>query len=230
MKKEDFLKALEQLRKESKKRNFSQAIDLIINLKNLDLKKNPVDNFIILPNAFSKQTKICAIVDDDFVNRTKGKCDRVISKTELEKWNNPKDIKKLGREFGFFISQSNLMGLLATKFGRILGPLGKMPNPKFGGVIMGEADIKAVVEKFRKSIRIMTKNEPIIKTKIGYEDMKDEEIVSNATQVYDSILHSLLHGETNIASVILKFTMSKPIIVGSEEKQEKETLKVKKKK
>ena len=219
MKKEDFSKAIGQLRKDSKKRKFSQALDLIINFKYVDLKKNPVDSFIILPHEFTKKTKVCAIVDDDYINRTKGSCDRVISKTELDKWNN-KDTKKIGREFGFFISQANLMGLTATKFGRILGPMGKMPNPRFGGVVPPGGDIKPVVAKFRKSLRVMNKNESIIKTRIGYEDMKDEELTANAFAIYDNVVHLLPHGEVNIDSVLIKFTMSKPTQVGEKMKTE----------
>ena len=220
VKKEDFSKAIEQLRKDSKKRKFSQAMDLSVNFRHVDLKKNPIDSFVILPHTFTKQTKVCAIVDDDYINRTKGSCDRVISKTEIDKWNNAKDTKKLGKEFGFFISQANLMGLIATKFGRILGPMGKMPNPKFGGVVPPGGDIKPVVAKFRKSIRVMNRNEPIVKTRIGYEDMKDEDLTANAFYIYDNLLHSLPHGEVNVSSILIKFTMSKPVLVGEKKKGE----------
>ena len=39
MEKKHFLKAIEDLRKNSTKRKFSQSFDMIINLKQLDLKK-----------------------------------------------------------------------------------------------------------------------------------------------------------------------------------------------
>ena len=217
MNKDQIKKSLEQLRKSSKKRKFSQAVDLIINFKNLDLKKNPIDHFITLPNEFSKKAKICAVVDDDFSTKAKENSDRVITKIDLEKSFDPKDVKKLGREFDFFISQANLMGLVATKFGRVLGPLGKMPNPKFGGVYAPGADLGPIVTKFRKSVRVTNKNESIVKTKVAYEDMKDDEIIKNISHVYDTVSHALPHQEHNIKSAILKLTMSKPVIIGSKE-------------
>ncbi|MBU2639076.1 MAG: hypothetical protein KKG75_00005 [Nanoarchaeota archaeon] len=218
--KDQVKKTLEELRKISKKRKFSQTVDLIMNFKNLDLKKTTIDHFITLPHAFTKKSKICVIVDDDFVKGNTGKADRVIGKSELEEWKDNKEVKKLGKEFSFFISQANLMGLVATKFGRILGPLGKMPNPRFGAVIPPGADIKDIIIKFRKSIRVICKNEYIVKTKVGYEDMKDEEIIDNVMYVYDTISHSLPHAEHNIKSVILKFTMGKPLVIDKKETKE----------
>jgi large subunit ribosomal protein L1 len=106
------------------------------------------------------------------------------------------------------------MGLVATKFGRILGPLGKMPNPKFGGVVAPGAELKPVVDKFRKTIRVTAKNEIIVKTKIAYEDMSDEQVIDNFNHVYEVITHTLPQGESNVKSVILKMTMGKPVMVG----------------
>ena len=55
--------AVSELKKE-KKRNFKQTVDLIINLKNLNLKKpeHQVEFFLELPKAKGKKTKVCALV------------------------------------------------------------------------------------------------------------------------------------------------------------------------
>jgi len=214
VKKEEIKKTVENLRKVTKKRNFSQAVDLIINVKNVDIKKTPIDQFITLPHTFTKKPKVCAILDDDFVKKAQQIADHVVSKSELERISNAREIKKLGKNYDFFVSQANMMGLIATKFGRILGPLGKMPNPKFGGVVAPSTDIASVVDKFKKSIRVMSKNEYIVKTRVGYENMKDEEITDNTMHVYETITHALPHGEHNVKSAIMKFTMSRPLIIG----------------
>ena len=60
MEKEKILEALKSIR--NKKRKFSQSVDLVVSLKELDLKKpeHQVDFFITLPADAKKKTKICA--------------------------------------------------------------------------------------------------------------------------------------------------------------------------
>ena len=50
---------LASLKKEAKKRNFSQTVDVIINLKDIDIKKveNQVEFFMSLPHGYGKSIK-----------------------------------------------------------------------------------------------------------------------------------------------------------------------------
>ena len=130
--------------------------------------------------------------------------------TKLE----PKEVSKLAKGYDLFLAQSSLMGQTATVMGKILGPIGKMPNPRTGGVLMPGADVKSVVEKFRKNIRIRNRNETIIKVSLGKESFSDEMLAENANAIYESILHVLPNGEGNIKNIIVKFTMSKPVKIG----------------
>ena len=203
MNKEDFLKALEELRKQEKKK-FTQSVDLIINLTNFNVKKESVNLFINLPYKV-KDVKIAA-----FLNKKSDVVDS-ITRAEIDKYKDKKEAKKLIRNYDFFISSASLMPVLATSIGRFLGPAGKMPSPQMGIVTSEtEDEIKKTLEKFEKIARIKTK-EPSIKIVIGKEDMKDEEIAENAIITYNTILNSLPRKKENIKSVMIKFTMSKPI-------------------
>jgi len=213
--KKKVLECLKEARKNSKKRKFNQTVDLIINFKELDLKKNSIDSFFALPFDRKKEIKVCAIVGEELSKQAKELCDNVISGEELEKLkNNAKEVKKISKKYDVFLAQANLMGQIATIFGRILGPLGKMPNPKLGGVLMPNMDIKNVVAKFKKNIRIIVNKEAILKLAIGKEDMKDDEIMANVMSVYDNIVHNLPKGEHNVKSVLLKLTMGKVSKIG----------------
>ncbi len=220
MNKQQVLETLKNLRSISKKRKFKQTIDLIVNFKDLDLKKNNVDFFVSLPYFRGKNIKVCAIVDNELGNQAKELCGLVILKKDLEKYKEDlKLVKRVSKEYDFFIAQANLMGKIATVFGRILGPLGKMPNPKIGAVLPPVGQIKPAVEKFKKLVRLMTKKEHIIKLCIGKEDMGDEEIAENIYFVYDQLVHHLPKGQGNIRDVLIKFTMSKPLKVGEKVKK-----------
>jgi len=223
MNKNTILNTIKEVRKLSKKRNFSQTFDLIINLKGLDIKKpeHNINTFVILPHGKGNRSKICAFVDDEmFSNATKA-VDLAINQKEFEKYSsNKKSLKKIVKEYDYFIAQANLMPEIAKHFGKVLGPQGKMPNPKAGCIFPPGADLKPLNEKLQKSVQLQTKNESIVKCSVGKEDFKDEQIEANISTIYNVITHALPHGEGNVKSVLLKLTMGKAKRVGEDEGKE----------
>ena len=194
--------ALNELRKD-KERKFEQTLDLIINLQKFDVKKTPLNMFISVPHKV-KEKKICAFLE------IKNNNVDTITKTEFKKYSDKKEVKKLARKYDFFIAQASLMPLVATTFGRSLGPTGKMPSPQLG--ILMNVDDKAINElknRINTSIKIRTK-EASIKIPIGRQDMKDEELIENIIIVYNGIMKVLVKEKENIKNIELKFTMTKP--------------------
>jgi|TARA_B100001971_G_C18242208_1_gene571665 large subunit ribosomal protein L1 len=214
MDKQLILTKLKELKEKSKKRKFSQSIDLIVNLQQLDLKKpeNKIDLFIPLPHDKGKKPKICGLVDNELVKESRENLDHTITKEEFRTLDN-EQIKKLSREFDLFIAQANIMADVAKTFGRIFGPKGKMPNPKAGCVVPGNVSLKPLKERLEKSVRLQTKNEVIVKTLVGKEDMGDEELADNILTLYNSLLSSLPQEKNNIREVLIKLTMGAPIKV-----------------
>ncbi len=213
MDKSIILEAIKKIRENSKKRKFSQSFDLIVNLKNINLKKagDSVDMFITLPFGRGKKTKVCALVDAQLAKQAKESCDKIILLEDFNKYQDKKILKKLSREFDFFIGQADLMSKIATTFGKVLGIAGKMPNPKAGCIVPGNANLKLLYEKLQKTVRMQTKNEAIIKCIIGNESMKDEDVAENVLFAYNSLLHSLPQEKNNLKEALLKLTMGKPI-------------------
>jgi len=202
MNKEIILKALQELRKQEK-RKFSQTVDLIINLKNFDIKRENINLFVSLPYKI-KDKKVCAFLTK------KSNIVNTITKAEFEGYKGKKT-KKLSKDYDFFISIASLMPSVATSFGRVLGPLGKMPSPQLG-MILKEDDksIEEILEKINKTIRVRSK-EPSLKIPVGNEGMKDEEIAENILAVYNAVLNALTRKKESIRAVLIKFTMTKPI-------------------
>ena len=177
----DLKKALEELRKE-KKRKFNQTVDLIINLQKYNIKKNPLNLFIQLPYKV-KEKRICAFfeVKNDNVE--------TITKNDFKKYSQKNELKKLVKKFDFFIAQASLMASVATNFGRVLGPIGKMPSPQLGILLNAEKKpIAELKEKINNSVRIRTKDSSI-KLAIGKEKMEDKEIIKNKIKNNNTILN-----------------------------------------
>lgn len=210
MEKNPILKALKELREKSPKRNFSQSIDVLINLKNLDLKKpeHKLDIYTQLPRQPGKKIKVCALVDAQLASKAEKICDTVIQKPEFEKWKDKKLQRNLANNHDFFISQVEVMAQVAATFGKVLGSRGKMPNPKAGCVVPGNIpSIEPIVQKLQKTVRLQTKNELSIKARVGTEDMKDEDLAENILAVYTTVLSNLPQEKNNVRYLGIKFTM-----------------------
>jgi len=199
---EQLKNALVELRK-GKERKFDQTLDLIINLQKFNVKKDTVNIFISVPNKI-REKKVGAFLE------VKHKDVDTITPEQFKKYNDKKELKKLVRKYDFFIAQASLMPKVATTFGRVLGPTGKMPSPQLG--IMMNVDDKMITElkkKINNSVKIRTK-ESSIKIPIGKYSMKDEELIENIVTIYNKVLGELPREKENIKNVELKFTMTKP--------------------
>tara|TARA_Y100000310_G_scaffold341862_1_gene442567 strand:- start:926 stop:1561 length:636 start_codon:yes stop_codon:yes gene_type:complete len=203
-----FLEAVKKLREENKKeRKFDQTVDIIINLKEFDVRKQAFNVFASVPNKI-KDKKIAGFFEKDST------LVKSIKKDNFLKYKEKKDIKKLVNSYDFFIANAKLMPAVATSFGRVLGPVGKMPSPQLGILPNeDEAVVKGIVDRVNKSVRIIVK-QPSIKVGVAKISLDNDKIVGNLVAVYGKILESLPKGIDNIKNVKIKLTMSKPVEVG----------------
>ena len=200
--KEDLQKALSELRKE-KERKFDQTVDLIINLQKFDLKKTNVNIVVNVPYKI-KEKKIAGFLESENKNID------TITVDKFKKYGDKSKLKGLVKKYDFFIAQGSVMPKVATTFGRVLGPAGKMPSPQLGIIL--NADDKTIEDLKRRintSIRIRVK-EPSIKLPVGKQSMKDEEIIENIMVIYNSVLKELPRDKENLKNIELKFSMTKP--------------------
>lgn len=199
-----FEKAVKELRKTEKEVHFDQTIDLIVNLKNFNVKRDSFNIFVNVPNKI-KEKKIAGFFEK------KSELVDTIKKEEFVKYKEKKDMKKLIKKYDFFIANAKLMPAIATSFGRVLGPAGKMPNPQLGVLPVEEDNaIKSSIEKINSTVRIIVK-EPSIKVGVAKEHLTDEQLVKNILKVYNSIVEKLPKKAENVKSIYIKLTMDKPV-------------------
>lgn len=201
--KEQIEKALAELRRE-KERKFDQTVDLIVNLQKFDVKKSNTNLAVSVPHKI-KDKKMCAFLD------ARNKNVDTIIKEDFKDYKDKKSLKKLVEKYDFFIAQASVMPAVATTFGRVLGPAGKMPSPQLGIIVNADDKvINELKERVNNSVKIKIK-EASIKVPIGKVSMKDEDIAENILVVYNHILKELPKNKDNIKNIEVKFTMTKPI-------------------
>ena len=213
MDKANIKKTIEEL-KNSSKRNFKQTYDLIFVFKNLNMKKpeDQVEFFQLMHFGTGKQIKICGLVGSELLTQAKEVFDTTISDEEFVKFSKDKKaLKTLSKKHDFFVAQATIMPKVATSFGRVLGPAGKMPNPKAGCVVPPNANLKPLAARLHKTMKISAKITPMVQVGVGKEDASEEEIIDNIMIIYDGVINHLPSGLNNLKKVMLKLTMSKPL-------------------
>lgn len=208
--KDDISRALGELRKSITKKKFSQSIDLVVRLREVDLKKpeNRINETIALPNPPEKALKICVIASGDLATRAKSAgADMLIGRQELDSLaKDKKAARKLAQENDFFIAEAPLMPLVGRALGSFLGPRGKMPTP-----VPPTAPIEQVVANHRKMVRVRMREQPVLQCRIGTETMADDKLAENIQAVVSRIEQKLERGFKNIGEILVKGTMSKPV-------------------
>ena len=202
---ENILKAVKEAREKAKKRNFVQSFELSINLKDVDLKqvRNKLQGEIVFPHKFTKPVKIAVIADGELAVKAKNAGLPVIDKSEIEViGSDKKKVKKLAKEYDFFLAKVDLMPLIAKFFGQVLGPRGKMPAP-----VPPMANLESFIDKYSKTVKFRVRNSPTINIKVGDENMTDEQVAENIMTAINTIVNKLDKGFNNIKSVYVKLSM-----------------------
>lgn len=191
-------------------RNFKQTFDLIINLKNVDLKKpeNRIKTTVSLPKNLGKTAIIC-IIADALIPHTKDLENVIIiKKDELDRLNKQK-VKRIASTAKAFIAEAPLMPLVGKHLGQVLAPRNKMPKP----IPSTLTNLKPLINKLSNEIDIALKTSPVVQCPLGVEAMSDEDIAANAEAVISAVTTALPRGKQQIRSVLIKTTMGKPIKV-----------------
>ena len=203
-----FAEIVKEAKSGSKERKFTQAIELIVNFKDIDVKKGFALNEVVqLPKTNSPAT-VCVMATGDMGTKAKAaNADSVIGTEELDKFAaNKRESRKFINKYDFFLADTQVMPVVGKTLGQLLGPRGKMPTP-----VPFNADIVAFLARFRTSIKVRTRASLSVSCKIGDVTMDDSDLAINAHTVLAAIEKKLPNGEKNIKKIMIKTTMGKPV-------------------
>lgn len=193
-----------------KGRNFKQSVELVIVLKDVDIKSQQlkIREVVYLPKGRGKEAKVCVVCDPDIAESVKeAGAHRIILSTELRELNK-KQAKKIASECDWILVKPDLMGTVGRVLGPALGPRGKIPVPLPSG-----GAVKALVSRYKNTVLVRIKDQPVIMTIIGSEDMNPEDLAENAMAVLSAIEGKLPARFANIDKLIFKTTMGIPVEV-----------------
>jgi len=204
------IESVKEAKSKAEKRKFVQSVELVINLRDIDMKKpeSKIQELIELPHAVGKQSKVCVIASGELALKAKkAGADLVIERAELEALAGDKKKQKvLAETYESFIAEAPLMPTVGRVLGAVLGPKGRMPTP-----VAPTINIVDTIEKQRKTLLVRLRGQPVLQCRIGTEDMPDEQIAENILAVIRRLEGKLKRGLKNIRSLIVKTAMGPPI-------------------
>ena len=137
---------------------------------------------IALPNGLGRDVRIAVFAQGERASRLKQAGADVVGGEDLAK-----RIEEGFDEFDVAIATPDLMSVVG-RLGRILGPSGKMPNPKVGTVTMDVA--KAVEESKSGKVEYRTDRTAIVHMVIGRASFDEHALLENYAAVIEELIRA----------------------------------------
>src|SRR3954451_1910443 len=197
-----------KLLKELRAAKFDESVEVHIrtglNVRHAD---EQLRGTIALPHGLGKEVSIAVFAQGDKAREAEEAGADVVGAEDLAK-----RIEDGFADFDVAIATPDLMPVVG-RLGRILGPSGKMPNPKVGTVTMDVA--KAVEEAKAGKVEYRTDRNAIVHMTVGKTSFPDEHLIAN----YQAIVEELIRAKPSAAkgkylrSVVIASTMGPGIKV-----------------
>jgi large subunit ribosomal protein L1 len=137
---------------------------------------------IALPNGLGKDVKVAVFAQGDKVREAEEAGADVVGGDDLAK-----RIEEGFDEFDVAIATPDMMSVVG-RLGRLLGPSGKMPNPKVGTVTMDVG--KAVEESKSGKVEYRTDRTAIVHLVIGKASFDEQRLLENYAAVIEELIRA----------------------------------------
>jgi len=137
---------------------------------------------IALPNGLGKDVKIAVFAQGDKAREAQEAGADHVGAEDLAK-----RVEEGFTDFDIAIATPDLMPVVG-RLGRVLGPQGKMPNPKVGTVTMDVA--RAVVESKAGKVEYRTDRTAIVHLAIGKKDFTERALLENYAAIVEELIRA----------------------------------------
>jgi len=169
-----------KLVKETKRAKFDESVEVHfrtgLNVRHAD---EQLRGTIALPHGLGKEVKIAVFAKGEKAKEAEEAGADIVGAEDLAT-----KIQEGFMDFDVAIATPDMMPVVG-RLGRILGPSGKMPNPKVGTVTMDVA--KAVQESKSGKVEYRTDRTAIVHMTVGKTSFSDEQLLDNYRAVMEEI-------------------------------------------
>jgi large subunit ribosomal protein L1 len=207
------------LLKETASANFDETVEVHIRLGvNVRHAEEQLRGTLALPHGLGKDVTVAAFAQGQKARDAEAAGADFVGGEDLAK-----RVEDGWTDFDVAIATPDMMPVVG-KLGRILGPQGKMPNPKVGTVT--EDIEKAVTESKAGKIEYRTDRQAVVHLAIGKASFDTERLLANYSAVIEEIVRAKPAAAKGryIISITLSTTMGPGIRVDTTKTRERDIL------
>jgi len=172
-----------KLMKDAKRAKFDESVEVHIrtglNVRHAD---EQLRGTIALPHGLGKEVKVAVFAKGDKAREAEEAGADVVGAEDLAT-----RVQDGFTDFDVAIATPDMMPIVG-RLGRILGPQGKMPNPKVGTVTMDVG--KAVEESKAGKVEYRTDRTAIVHMTVGKTSFPDQQLLDNYRAVMEEIIRA----------------------------------------
>jgi large subunit ribosomal protein L1 len=163
---------------------FDQTVEVHMRLGvNVRHAEEQLRGTLALPNGLGKAVSVAVFAEGDAARAAEEAGADFVGAQDLAS-----RVEEGWTDFDVAISTPALMGPVVSKLGRVLGPQGKMPNPKVGTVTDDVG--KAVTEAKAGKVEYRTDRQGNIHLAIGKASFPEQALLENYATVIDEIVRA----------------------------------------
>jgi large subunit ribosomal protein L1 len=162
---------------------FDESVEVHLNLGlNVRHAEQQLRGTLMLPHGTGRESKVAVFAEGDKAREAQEAGADVVGTADLAK-----QIEEGFDDFDVAIATPDQMGVVG-KLGRILGPRGKMPNPKTGTVTMDVA--KAVSDAKAGKLEYRTDRGANVHVTIGKKSFEERQLLENYSVLMEEIMRA----------------------------------------
>jgi large subunit ribosomal protein L1 len=162
---------------------FDETVEAHFNLGlNVRHAEQQLRGTLMLPHGTGRESRVAVFADGEKAREAQDAGADVVGTADLAK-----QIEEGFDDFDVAVATPDQMGIVG-KLGRILGPRGKMPNPKTGTVTMDVA--KAVQEAKAGKLEYRTDRGANVHVAIGKKSFDEKQLLENYATLIDEIMRA----------------------------------------